>query len=144
MARTSTYLNFMGKTEEAFNFYKAVFKTEIDGQVMRMSDAPPMPGQWPLGEAEKRMILHVELPILAGHVLMGSDMVESMGHKLREGNNFSIMFEPDTRGETERIFQALGEGGKVMMPLADMFWGGYYGSLTDKFGVQWMLNCRAK
>jgi PhnB protein len=141
MARTSTYLNFMGKTEEAFLFYKSVFKTEFVDRIHRMSDAPPGPGMPQLSDAEKNMVMHVELPIVGGHVLMGTDALESMGHKLTIGNNVHINLEPDTRAETERLFAALGAGGKVGMPLADMFWGAYFGSLTDKFGVHWMFNC---
>lgn len=141
MARTSTYLNFMGNTEDAFLFYKSVFKTEFAGPVARMGDVPPGPGMPALSDAEKKMVMHVELPILGGHVLMGTDALESMGHTLTFGNNFSINLEPDTRAEAERLFAALGEGGKVTMPLQDMFWGALFGTLVDRFGVQWMMNC---
>ena len=141
MARTSTYLNFMGKTEEAFLFYKSVFKTEFTAPIQRMSDVAAVPGMPPLPDAEKNMLMHVELPIVGGHVLMGTDALESMGHKLTFGNNVSINLEPDTRAETERLFKALGEGAKERMDLQDMFWGGYFGTLTDKFGVRWMFNC---
>lgn len=140
MARTSIYLNFMGKTEEAFNFYKTVFGTEFTSPIMRMKDVPADPSRPPLQESEKEMVMHVELPILGGTVLMGTDMLESMGHTLTRGNNVSINLEPDSREETERLFNALAEGGEVQMPLTDMFWGGYFGSLTDKFGTQWMCN----
>ena len=141
MARTSTYLNFSGKTEEAFDFYRTVFGTEFTGPIQRMSDAPRPPGTPELSAAEKNLVMHVEVPITAGHVLMGTDAVESMGHKLTVGTNVSIMLEPDTRGEAKRLFEALSRGGKVTMPLQEMFWGAYYGSLTDRFGVQWMVNC---
>jgi PhnB protein len=141
MARTSTYLNFMGKTEEAFLFYKSAFQTEFTSPINRMGDVPAGPGMPTLSEAEKRMVMHVELPITGGHVLMGTDALESMGHSLTFGNNVSINLEPDTRAETERLFKALAAGGKETMPLQDMFWGGYFGTAVDKFGVQWMFNC---
>lgn len=144
MARTSTYLNFMGNTEEAFTFYRSVFGTEFQGPIMRMRDVPPWPGQPALSEAEQNMVMHVALPILGGHVLMGTDALESMGHQLVFGTNISINLEPDTRAETDRLFAALGQGGKVTMALQEMFWGDYFGSLTDKLGVQWMFNCGAK
>jgi PhnB protein len=144
MARTSTYLNFMGKTEEAFRFYSSVFGTELAAPIKRMSDVPAAPGMPALSEKEKSYVMHVALPILGGHVLMGTDALESMGHKLTFGNNVSINLEPDTRSETERLFKRLAEGGKVEMPLADMFWGSYFGYLTDKFGVRWMFNCEQK
>jgi PhnB protein len=141
MARTSTYLNFPGRTEEAFNFYKSVFKTDFSSPIHRMSDAPPMPGAPPLGEVERNLVLHIELPIVGGHVLMGTDAVESMGHTVTFGNNVSLNLEVDARDEADRLFKALSDGGRVLMPLQDMFWGAYYGSLVDRFGVQWMINC---
>src|SRR5262249_44535742 len=144
MARVNTYLNFVRNTEEAFRFYQSVFKTEFAGPIMRFKDAPPAPGQPPLAKEDANLIMHIALPILAGHVLMGTDAPESMGFKLNVGDNVHLSLEPDTREETERIFNALSAGGKVEMPLADMFWGAYFGSFTDRFGVKWMLNCMAK
>jgi PhnB protein len=140
MARVSTYLNFMGNTEEAFNFYRSVFGGEFT-DFQRMSEVPSMPGQPPLRDKEKNMLMHVELSTLGDHVLMGTDALESMGHSLVFGNNASINLEPDTREETDRLFAALSEGADVTMPMSEMFWGGYFGSLTDRFGVQWMFNC---
>jgi PhnB protein len=75
---------------------------------------------------------------------MGTDAPESMGFTVKPGNNIHINIEPDTRKETERLFNALSAGGKVTMDLQDMFWGDYFGSCTDKYGVQWMFNCSAK
>lgn len=144
MARTNTYLNFSGKTEEAFIFYRKVFGTEFSMGFKRMGEIPPGPEMPKLSDAEKNLVMHVELPILGGHVLMGTDTIESMGHKLVVGTNVSISLEPDTRVETERLYKALSAGGKVSMELQDMFWGAYYGAFTDKFGVQWMVNCNAK
>jgi PhnB protein len=144
MARVSTYLNFMGKTEEAFRFYASVFRTEFAGPIQRMGAVPPQPGMPPLSDADKNAVMHVALPILGGHVLMGTDALESMGHTVTFGTNISINLEPDTRKETERLFAALAEGGKAEMALQDMFWGAYFGYLTDKFGVKWMFNCEEK
>lgn len=144
MARTSTYLNFMGKTEEAFAFYREVFGTDYAGPIARMSDIPPGEGMPELSAAEKRMVAHIELPITGGHVLMGSDVLASMGHELKFGTNVHINLEPDTREETRRLFDALAEGGNVTMPLRDMFWGAYFGSVRDRYDVQWMVNCTAK
>ncbi|MCO6449663.1 MAG: VOC family protein [Caldilineales bacterium] len=141
MARVSIYLNFPRSTEQAFNFYKSVFGTEFTGEIMRYGDIPPSPDQPPMSEADKNLIMHMELPILGGFVLMGTDAPESMGHNLKEGNNITLNLEPDTRAETDRLFAALAEGGEVGTPLAEMFWGGYYGDLKDKFGLRWMFNC---
>jgi len=86
----------------------------------------------------------VELPILGGHVLMATDAPESLGFKVELGNHMHISMEPDTRAETKRLFDALSAGGKVTMELQDMFWGAYYGSFTDKYGINWMVNCSQK
>lgn len=140
MARVSTYLNFPRQTEEAFLFYQSVFGTEFTGKIQRLSDVPTQEGQPPIKEEDKNLVMHVELPILGGHILMGTDAPESMGFNVKFGNNIYINLEPDTKAEAEHLFQALSEGGTVGMALQDMFWGGYFGSCTDKYGVQWMLN----
>lgn len=145
MARTSTYLNFSRNTEEAFIFYKSVFGGEFTAPgIMRMKDVPPADDMPPLAEADQDLVMHVELAIVGGHVIMGTDAPESMGFQLNFGNNAYLNLEPDTRAETERLFHALSAGGKVGMPLQDMFWGAYFGSCTDRFGVQWMFNCSEK
>lgn len=144
MARVSTYLNFPRSTEEAFVFYRSVFRTGFSAPIARFKDVPPAPGQPPLAEADGNLVMHIELPILAGHVLMGTDAPESMGFTVTPGNNMYINLEPDTRAETLRLFTALADGGVVEAPLEDMFWGAYYGSLTDRFGIRWMFNCNSK
>jgi PhnB protein len=143
MARVSTYLNFPGTTEQAFEFYRTVFGGEFTGPIMRLGEAPADPNRSPLSEADKNLVMHVELPILGGHVLMGTDAPESMGFSVVCGNNFYLNLEPDTRAETKRLFDALAVDATIEMPLQDMFWGAYYGSLTDQFGIQWMFNCNS-
>jgi PhnB protein len=141
MGTVSTYLNFGRNTEEAFNFYKSVFGGEFEGEgFMRLGDAPPNVGMPPIPEADKKLIMHVVLPITGGHFLMGTDSPESMGFKLKPGNNVHICLNPDSKAETKRLFDNLAAGGQVTMDLQDMFWGAYYGTCTDKFGVQWMFN----
>jgi PhnB protein len=139
MAQTSTYLNFNGTTEAAFTFYRSVFGTDFVGGIFRMGDAPPQDGQPPLSEADKQLVMNVQLPILGGHLLMGTDATESMGMTLTQGNNIYINLQPDTREEADALFAALSAGGKVEMPMADMFWGDYFGSLVDQYGLQWMI-----
>jgi len=141
MARVSTYLNFERETEEAFAFYKSVFGTDYEGPVMRYSEMPEEEGAPAIPNADMQLVLHMALPIIGGHVLMGSDNPESVGYPLKVGNNSSIMLELDTRDETERLFKALSEGGEIDMELSDMFWGDYFGSFADKFGIQWMVSC---
>jgi len=135
MARTNIYLNFQGNTEEAFEFYRSVFGGEFLA-LQRMRDMPA----FELPEHERDLLMHVALPLLGDTVLMGTDFVESMGHKLEVGNNFSISLEPDSLAETERIFAGLSEGGSDITPLEKMFWGAYWSSFLDRFGVRWMVS----
>ncbi len=144
MARVSTYLNFPRCTEEAFGFYRSVFGGDFNGPMHRFGGMPPCEGQPPLDEADRNLVMHVELPILGGHVLMGTDAPESMGFTVTPGNQVHINLEPDTRAEADRLFTGLSAGGRVDMPMQDMFWGAYFGSLTDRYGVRWMVNCMAR
>ncbi len=139
--RVSTYLNFNGKTEEAFAFYKSVFRTEFSGKgIQRVGDFPQHEGQPPLSEDDKKLILFIQLPITAGHLLMGTDAPESMGFKVIPGNNMHIHLEPATREETKRLFDELSVDGVVEMTIQDAFWGAYYGNFTDRYGINWMLS----
>ena len=141
MARTSSYLNFPRHTEEAFLFYQSVFGGEfINGGISRFGDIPPMEGGPEMSESDKNLVMHIELAITGGHILMGTDAPETMGFTVNMGNNMHLNLEPDTREEAKRLFDALSDGGTVTMDLQDAFWGAYYGSCIDKFGVQWMFN----
>ncbi len=140
MARVSTYLNFPRSTEAAFTFYKTVFNAEFSS-IHRFCEVSPQPGVARMREADKNLVMHVELPILGGHVLMGSDAPASIGFPTTRGNNIQINLEPDSRTETTRLFKALAEGGRVNAPLQETFSGGYFGSVTDRFGVNWRFNC---
>ena len=140
MDRVNTYLNFTGETEEAFEFYRSVFGGEF-AVLQRFGDVPAAPGQPALAAADRELIMHVALPILGGHVLMGTDAPETMGFRLVQGNNVHISLEIDTRAEADRLFGGLSAGGEVQTPIQDMFWGAYFGSFTDRFGIRWMINC---
>jgi PhnB protein len=140
MAKVSTYLNFPRNTEEAFNFYKTVFHSEFAGNIARMSEVPQEPGQPPIDDADKNLVMHVELPILGGHTIMGTDAPESMGFVLQSGNNIAISLMPDSKDEAERLFAELSDGGEVEMPLQQMFWGDYFASFRDKYNIRWMIN----
>lgn len=139
MATVSTYLNFDGNTEEAFEFYKSVFGTEYIGGIFRMGDMPDDEGAPPAPAHLKNLIMNVQLPILGGHILMGTDTVTEWGQTLKPGNNVYIVLHPDSREAADALFAALSEGGNVEMPMADQFWGDYFGNCIDKFGVQWMI-----
>ncbi len=135
--KANIYLNFAGNTEEAFNFYKSVFGTEFRS-VVRFKDMQ-MPGAAVPKGAEDR-IAHIALPLDGQDMLLGSDSVESMVPRLVVGNNFSIMLQPDSKERAEGLFAALSAGGSVQMAMADQPWGDYYGMLTDRFGIQWMVD----
>ena len=143
MATVSAYLHFSGDCEEAFQFYRSIFGTQFEGPITRFKDVPADPNQPPIAEKEKNLIVHVALPLLGGFILRGSDAPEWLG-KLVKGNNVDLSLQPDTRSEADRLFAALSAGGKVECPPQDMFWGGYFGSCVDRFGINWMINCEQK
>ena len=137
MPMLNPYLNFPGTTEEAFNFYKSVFGGDFAGGIFRFKDTPEADK---LTLAEKEKIMHIALPIGKGNILMATDALESMGHKVTSGNNFHLSIGSESKEEADRIFNGLSTGGKITIPMADMFWGDYFGMLTDKFGIQWMIS----
>jgi len=140
-ARVCTYLNFDGKTEEAFLFYRSVFQSEFVGKgIERFEDIPASSEHPPVAEEIKKMVLHVELPITGGHILMGTDAPKEMGFTMTRGNNMHICIEPESREEADRLFEELSAEGNVTMPLQDMFFGAYFGEFTDKYEINWMIN----
>jgi len=134
MKFVNPYLNFNGNTEEVFNFYRSVVGGEF-AMVMRYKDAP---GCEHMPEVEQNQIMHISLP-LGSSILMGTDMPKSM-EQVTFGSNSSICVSVDNREEADHLFSGLSEGGKVTMPMEDMFWGDYFGSFFDKYGVQWMIS----
>ena len=137
MQATNPYLNFNGNTEEAFNFYRSVFGGEFR-TVMRMKDAEGMPV--PKGQEEK--IMHIALPLANGSVLMGSDNCND--ETFKQGNNFYISVHSDSVEEGQKLFDALAHGGKADHPFKKEFWGDWFGNLTDKFGINWMVSYTEK
>lgn len=131
------YLNFDGQAEAAFNFYKSVFGGEFTAN-MKMTEAPDGDK---LSPEEQNRTMHISLPIDGETILMASDIVPSAGHHLIEGNNMYISLSPDTKEEADRLFNGLSKDGEIEMPIEDQFWGDYFGSFIDKFGIRWMVNC---
>ncbi|WP_421920192.1 VOC family protein [Marinifilum sp.] len=139
MATLNVYLNFKRNCEEAFAFYKLVLGGEFSylsrfGEMPQSDNCPPVP------EEDKNLIMHVSLPISKETVLMGSDSSEAFGPFPTQGNNFSLSLDTESKGEADRIFTELSAGGNVIMPMDNTFWGAYFGMLTDKFGIQWMVS----
>ena len=137
MARVNTYLNFQGQTEEAFSRYAKIFGTEITA-LSRFSDMPAGGPEVPADERD--LVLHAELPIIGGHLLMATDMLASMGQHTRIGNNTTLSLDVDSREEADRLYGALSDGGSEGAPMADMPWGAYWGVMLDRYGIRWMIN----
>jgi PhnB protein len=133
------YLNFPGTAEEAMRFYEKC----LGGKLTEVHRFGNMPGAEQLPEAARKRVMHVGLELPGGFMIMASDTMEGMGPPHVAGTNMTISIHPSSRAEADRYFGALAEGGQVTMPLADQFWGDYYGSLTDRFGIQWMVNFHA-
>jgi PhnB protein len=139
MTAVNPYLTFTNNCEEAFEFYRSVFGGEF-AAVLRMTD---IDCGVPVSAQNEKLIMHIALPISEGSVLMGSDAPEGFGPPLQMGNNFSVAVAPDTREEADRLHAGLSAGGAATMPMADAPWGDYFGMVTDKFGVQWLINQRS-
>jgi len=131
----NVYLHFNGNCREVFEFYRSVFGGDFDS----ISTFGEMPDEMGMPEEEKDGVLHVSYDI-GGTALMGSDVPSAFGPPVEMGNNFAISYEAESREETERLFYRMSEGGRVTMPLADTFWGAYFGACTDKYGINWMFS----
>lgn len=139
MASVHTYLTFNGNCEAAFNFYKSVFGGEFE-YIGKFKDMPPAEGQPAVSEADADKIMHVSLPIGNGSMLFGSDTSEGFGGNVTFGNNFSLSINAENKDEADKLFNGLSSGGDIKMPMADTFWGAYFGMFVDKFGINWMVN----
>jgi len=132
------YLNFNGNTEEAFNFYKSVFGGEFL-IIQRLKDTPKEV-QKNIPKKELNKILFISLAINKNVRLIGTEAPESMGFKLIEGNNHHISLEIKDKKTATKIFKKLSKGGEIEYSIQDMFWGAYFGSFKDKFGINWMIS----
>jgi PhnB protein len=138
MTTVNIYLTFNGNCEEAFTFYASVFNVATP-HMGRFKDIPPGEGMTTT-EADAEKIMHATLQISKETNLMGSDTGSEWAAGFKQGNNFSIAIGTDDRAEAELMFNKLSEGGAVTMPMNDTFWGDYFGMLTDKFGINWMVS----
>lgn len=139
MTTTNIYLLFNGNCREAFEFYKEAFGGDFE-YMGTYADMPPQEGIPQLPDSEKDKIMHVNLPISKETTLMGSDTSNLMGTPVQIGTNFAISVNVESNMEADELFEKLSQGGKVTMPMDKTFWSAYYGSLTDKFSVNWMIN----
>jgi PhnB protein len=136
MTTINPYLNFMGNTEKAMNFYKSVFGGEFS-ILQRFRD---IPGGEKMPDHDQEKIMNISLPLSKGNILMATDALESMGQVLNVGNNFHLSVNTDSEKEADRIFNALADHGQIKLAMNKAFWGAYFGMLTDKFGIQWMVS----
>jgi len=138
MATVNTYMTFNGFCEEAFLFYKSIFGGEFS-YFGRFKDMPMTDGKT-CSPAEAEKIMHVSLPISKETAIMGSDSFESFGTETIYGNNFSLSLNTGSKEEADKLFNALSDGGKITMLMENTFWNAYFGTFTDKFGINWMVN----
>jgi len=139
MTTANVYLNFNGNCRDAFKFYQEAFGGEFQ-DVSPFADMPPQEGMPPIADEDKDKLMHISLPLSENSVLMGCDMIDGFGPPHQPGNNFAISLGPSTKEEADKIFKSLSHEGEVTMPMEDTFWGSYFGSLTDKFGISRMIN----
>ena len=131
----NTYLFFDGNCREAFEFYRSVFDGEFS-VILTYAEGPP---DMNVPESEKDRIMHVSLPV-GSTVLMGSDNCSAFSPAPVTGDNFAISVLLESRERSDQVFSQLSEGGMVKMPMQEMFWGSYFGTLTDRFGIGWMVD----
>lgn len=136
MKNFNIYLNFDGNLEEAFNFYREVF----GGEYIALKKYLEMPHADSLAPEDREKVMHAELKIEEEIVLMGCDILEAWGQTITRGTNFYINITPDSVEEAHLIFNKLSAGGEVQMPLQKTFWGAFFGTVTDRFQTQWMIN----
>lgn len=129
------YINFNGNCREAVTYYAQVFGTE-QPQIMAFGDTPPDPA-FPLPEEAKDLVMHARLN-LSGSNVMFSDTFPGMPFVV--GNNISLAVVTKDIDEVKSLFDKLKEGGKVSMELQETFWSKLYGSVVDKFGIEWQFN----
>ncbi|GAB3522629.1 VOC family protein [Emticicia fontis] len=142
MTTVNVYLTFEGNCEAAFNFYKSVFGGEF-ASVNRFKEMPPQEGM-EMPEEDGDKLMHISLPISQQATLMGSDTGGQWARKTVFGNNFSLSINTDSKEEADHLFNELSADGTQTMPMNQTFWGSYYGMLTDKFGINWMISFDAK
>lgn len=137
MAHINPYIHFNGNAEEAFTFYKSVFGGEF-AKVLRYKDLSGT--EFPVPENDANRIMHIALPISKSNSLMGSDVLEMMGHVTENDNRNTISISADSREEADKLFNGLSAGGKIEMPIANGPFGAYFGMFADKYGIEWMVS----
>lgn len=141
MARINPYIQFNGNAEEAFTFYRSVFGGDF-AKILRYKDLSSP--EYPIAETDANRVMHIALPIGKGSVLLGSDVLEMMGHVTENDNRNTISISAESRQEADQLFNGLSVDGKIEMPISDGPFGAYFGMFGDKYGVQWMVEFTAE
>jgi PhnB protein len=131
----NTYLTFGGNCRAAFDYYRSIF----GGDFVVMQTFADGPDDMGVPEEAKDLVMHATLPLGDG-VLMGSDTIAQFSPPPVTGTNFSLSVAADSREQADELFAKLADGGRVTMAQQDTFWGSYFGSCTDKFGIGWMIS----
>lgn len=130
MTTLNPYLNFNSNTRDAMRFYQSVLGGQLSMQTFGEAGMAKT-------DSEKDLIIHALLK--SGEiVIMASE--GHPGEEVKFGDNINLSISGSDEETLTKYFNGLAEGGKVNMPLAKQFWGDTFGMLTDKFGVQWMVN----
>ncbi len=138
MTTVNVYLTFKGNCKAAFEFYQSVFGGEFQF-IGFFKDMPPQEGMPPMSAEAGEKVMHVSLPISKETFLLGSDTDDMWSPNFTPGNNFSISISTDSQAEADRLYNSLVAGGQATMPMSQTFWSAYFGMLTDKFGINWMI-----
>lgn len=133
MITINAYLTFNGNCLDAFANYQKIFGGDFEAKQL-FKDEPG--GQHPASDANR--VLHISLKVGNG-LLMGSDRASSMGSGV-VGDNVSLSINTASKKEADDVFKGLATGGNITMPMADTFWGSYFGMVNDKFGIQWLVS----
>lgn len=127
------YLHFNGNCREAMEFYAKV----LGGKILAMMTFADMPSDQPASPEVRNLIVHARLSI-GDELLMASD---APADRFDKPQGFSVTLNIKEPAEAERVYNALAEGGTVMMPLGETFWAQKFAMLKDRFGTPWMINC---
>jgi PhnB protein len=134
-SRLNPYISFDGTAKEAMEFYKAVFGGQLVTNTYKDGGVPHDP-------SEADHLMHGMLEADNGIVLMGADIPKSS--KFQPGTNIGISLSGDNEPELRGYWEKLSEGGKIREPLVTAPWGDTFGMLTDKFGIEWLVNISGK
>ena len=129
----SAYLLFDGRCEEAVRFYERCLGAKIEA----LTPYAGTPAEAHVPPELRDKILHARLSI-GGSDLMASD---APPNRFEKPQGFSVAVQTKDAAQAERVFQALAEGGRIEMPMQQTFWAARFGSVVDRFGIKWMINC---